>query len=83
MEVDSDLEVVTIPEPAGTFLYRCNFGVQSLRHGVSDAMFEIGQHIRQMPGNHNAASIMAAGAVLVTNNPRHYEHVAAPLSLVN
>lgn len=51
MEVDSDLEMVTIPEPAGTFLYGCNFGVQSLRHGVGYTMLEIGQHIEQMPRN--------------------------------
>ena len=30
-----------------------------------------------------AAHSLAAGAVLVTNNLRHYERIAAPLSLVN
>ena len=49
MEVDGDFEMVTIPEPAGAFLYGCNFGVQSLRHGVGYAMLEIGQHIGQVP----------------------------------
>src|SRR3989338_10527534 len=51
MEVDGDLEMVSIPEPTGAFLYGCNFGVQSLRHGVGYAMLEIGQHIRQVPRN--------------------------------
>lgn len=51
MEIDGDLEVVTVTKPAGTFLNGGDLGIQPPRHGVGDAMLEIGQHIRQVSGN--------------------------------
>ncbi len=51
MEIDGDLEVIAITEPAGTFLNGGDLGIQSFCHGVGDAMLEIGQHVGQVSSN--------------------------------
>lgn len=51
VEIDGDLTMVTISESIGTFLYRGNLGIPPFRHGIGDAMREVGQHIRPVPGN--------------------------------
>ena len=48
MEIDGDLELVTVTEPAGALLDRGDLGIQSFGHGVGNAMLEIGQHIGQV-----------------------------------
>src|SRR5215207_1529949 len=48
MEIDGDLEMVGVAVATGALLYRRDLGVQALRHGVSDAMMEIGHYIGQV-----------------------------------
>jgi hypothetical protein len=50
MKVNGDLEIVSIPESAGAFLYCCNFRIQTFRHSVGNAMSEVRQDVGQMSG---------------------------------
>lgn len=38
VKIDGDLEMISVPEPIGTFLYRCNLGVQTLHYGVGESL---------------------------------------------
>lgn len=49
MRINQNLEMVAISEPPSLFLSCDNLRIQIFRHGMADAMVEIGQDIRQVP----------------------------------
>jgi hypothetical protein len=51
VKVDGDLEVIWIAIATGPLLDSGDFGIQPISNGISDAMLEVGQHIRQMAGD--------------------------------